>query len=121
MTSIARKCDKKNVQGILGREIFFVKPDSPEIIRKMSKKKSNTVIGEKILLPFILCKDRFVGGWKIKVETDAKTEKSVLNFGGQDQMEFKLDQTFLGDFISSDGKQGRNILSRIDRGLGKMN
>ena len=58
-----------------------------------------------------LCKDLSVGGWKIQVETDPKTGKIYQNeyFGGQEQMELKQEQMYLGDIISSDGRQDKNI------------
>ena len=36
-------------------------------------------------------------------------------------MELKQEQMYLGDIISSDGRQDKNIISRRNKGLGKIN
>ena len=53
-----------------------------------------------------LCKDLFVDGWKIDIVGDADTGKSVqkASFAGPEKMKVKGEQVYLGDVISSDGK-----------------
>ena len=70
-----------------------------------------------------LCHDLNVGGWKVEVKADAATGKCSKSerFVGQERMEIKEEQMYLGDIISSDGKHDKNIQSRKNRGLGKIN
>ena len=61
----------------------------------------------------------FVDGWKLEVETD-ETGKCFQkeSFGGQEKMEEKKDQVYLGDVISSNGTHQKNVQARKNKGLG---
>ena len=67
-----------------------------------------------------LCKDLFVGGWKVKVETDSVTGNCSREevFEGDVKMGVKSEQMYLGDVISADGKHTKNIQNRKNKGLG---
>ena len=70
-----------------------------------------------------LCKDLFVGGWKVDTVTDEVTGKctQVEYFGGQEKMNVKEEQMYLGDVIYSDGKQSKNIQVRKNKAIGIIN
>ena len=70
-----------------------------------------------------MCKDLFVDSWNLKVETDPVSGKCVQheNFGGQDKMEEKQEQVYLGDVISVDGRHDKNVKARKDKSLGTIN
>ena len=70
-----------------------------------------------------LCSDLFVDGWKVEVKTDTTTGKCVQteSFGGPEQMGVKDEQMYLGDIISADGKQNKNVQARKNKGLGTIN
>ena len=70
-----------------------------------------------------LCKDLTVGGWKVEVESDPDTGKSYYSeyFAGQEKMQVKEEQMYLGDVISSNGKHLKNVLHRKSKGLGVIN
>ena len=59
-------------------------------------------------------------GWKLEVVTDAGTGKvrQVESFNGSEKMGFKEEQSYLGDIISADGRNTKNIQNRIARGTG---
>ena len=59
---------------------------------------------------------------EVKADADAATRKCSKNerFVGQEMMEIKEEQMYLGDIISSDEKHDKNIQSRKNRGLGKL-
>jgi hypothetical protein len=67
-----------------------------------------------------LCKDLYVDGWKTEVETDPVTGKCSQSehYGGMEKMKVKQEQTYLGDEISADGKHGKNVKARSNKGLG---
>ena len=67
-----------------------------------------------------LCKDLYVDGWKTEVETDPVTGKCFQSehYGGMEKMKVKQEQTYLGDEISADGKHGKNVKARSNKGLG---
>jgi hypothetical protein len=69
------------------------------------------------------CKDLTVGGWKLEVESDPDTGKTYYSeyFAGQEKMEVKEEQMYLGDVISSNGKHLKNVLNRKSKGLGVIN
>ena len=71
----------------------------------------------------LMCKDLFVGGWNVKVETDEVSGKStrVESYGGLEKMSVKHEQLYLGDIISSDGRHSSNIQARKNKGLGVIN
>ena len=70
-----------------------------------------------------LCQELSVGGWKVEAEINKDTGKCTQNefCAGQEKMKLKEEQLYLGDIISSDGKHDKNIKSRRNRGLGKIN
>ena len=70
-----------------------------------------------------LCKDLFVGGWKVDAVTDTETGicAQTEHFGGMEEMKVKEEQMYLGDIISADGKHQKNIQHRKNRGLGVIN
>ena len=67
-----------------------------------------------------LCRDQFVGGWKMYIVSDKKDGKLSQNeyFEGYEQMGEKKEQMYLGDIISEDGKHAKNVKSRNNKGLG---
>ena len=71
----------------------------------------------------ILCKDLHVGDWKEDVITDPETGKSFKSehFNGYEKMKVKTEQTYLGDLISTDGTQTKNVQQRRNKGLGVIN
>ena len=66
------------------------------------------------------CKDLNVAGWKLEVVEDTHSGKIVQkeSFGGEEKMEEKTEQVYLGDVISSDGKHSKNIQARKNKSLG---
>ena len=70
-----------------------------------------------------LCKDLFVDSWNLKVEIDPVSGKCVQHesFGGQDKMEEKQEQVYLGDVISVDGRHDKNVKARKDKSVGTIN
>ena len=65
------------------------------------------------------CKDLNVDGWKLEVVEDTHSGKIVQkeSFGGEEKMEVKTEQVYLGDVISSDGKHSKNIQARKNKSL----
>ena len=70
-----------------------------------------------------ICKDLYVDGWKQEVVTEPVSGKTVQTeyFGGPEKMSVKTEQTYLGDVISSDGRQTKNVQARKNKGLGIIN
>ena len=70
-----------------------------------------------------LCKDLHVGGWRIDVIDDAVTgkPKNKEYFYGDEKMELKKEQTYLGDLISADGTHTKKVQQRSNKGLGIIN
>jgi hypothetical protein len=70
-----------------------------------------------------LCKDLFVGGWKVDVVEDTETGLcgQTEHFGGMEMMKEKQEQMYLGDIISADGTHSKNIQHRKNKGLGTIN
>ena len=70
-----------------------------------------------------LCKDLFVGGWKMSVVEDQLTGKCTRaeTFSGDEKMIFKQEQMYLGDIISADGSHKKNIEHRKNKGHGVIN
>jgi hypothetical protein len=50
----------------------------------------------------------------VEVTTDTNTGKCLQNeyFGGQEEMGMKIEQMYLGDIISSDGTDTKNVQNR---------
>ena len=61
-----------------------------------------------------MCRDLFVGGWKVEVETDEITGVSAQRefFAGMAKMKMKEEQMYLGDIISADGSHSKNVQHR---------
>ena len=70
-----------------------------------------------------LCKDVFVNGWKIEVGTDPETGNSVQSnvFTGRGKIDLKQEQLYLGDLISADGSNTKNVKLRRNKGIGVIN
>ena len=70
-----------------------------------------------------VCPDLFVDGWKMvevsEVETGDNLEEEVHT--GLNKMEEVLEEKYLGDIISQDGRNMKNILSRVNKGIGITN
>ena len=64
-----------------------------------------------------ICKDQKVDSWKVKVETNPVTGDSYQSevYTGQEVMENKGEQLYLGDVITSNGKCDKNIQRRITK------
>ena len=71
----------------------------------------------------ILCKDLHVGSWKDQVITDPETGQCTKSeyFSGFEKMKVKSEQTYLGDLMSVDGSQTKNVQQRRSKGLGVIN
>ena len=71
----------------------------------------------------ILCKDLYVGGWRVDVVTDPFTGKvsNSESYNGLEKMKVKQEQTYLGDLISSDGTHTKKVQERSNKGLGVIN
>ena len=69
-----------------------------------------------------ICPDLFVDGWKLEVDTN-EAGKCIQkeSFGGQEVMEEKTEQVYLGDIISNNGTHQKNVQARKNKGLGIIN
>ena len=70
-----------------------------------------------------LCKDLHVGGWNVDVIDDAVTGKPQNKeyLYGNEKMEIKKEQTYLGDLISADLTHTKKVQRRSYKGLGIIN
>ena len=70
-----------------------------------------------------LCKDLFVNGWTVEVETDPDTGFSSQTdvFTGKEKMEVKQEQLYLGDLLAADGTHTKNVQLRRSKGIGVIN
>ena len=70
-----------------------------------------------------MCKDLYVGGWKVEAVTDTVTGKCsrVESFEGFEKMGVKEEQLYLGDIVSMDGRPDKNFQARKNKGLGIIN
>ena len=59
----------------------------------------------------------FVDSWKLVADKSGKTHQKD-DFVGQEKMTQKTEQMYLGDIISCDGKQDKNIEARKNKGIG---
>ena len=71
----------------------------------------------------ILCKDCYVGNWKVDVNTDPDTGKcsQADSFTGNVKMKMKEEQLYLGDVIDSSGSHTKNVQQRRNKGQGVIN
>ena len=67
-----------------------------------------------------ICPDLFVEGWKIKEVEEINVDHVELEeeHVGECKMEEVTEEKYLGDIISVDGKNMKNIVSRVNRGTG---
>ena len=65
----------------------------------------------------VLCPDLFVDSWKVVADKSGKTHQKD-DFVGQEKMTQKTEQMYLGDILSCDGKQDKNIEARKNKGIG---
>ena len=70
-----------------------------------------------------VCPDLEVDGWRVKAVSDINTKEVTLEdeYSGAQKMKEVVDEKYLGDIISSDGKNSKNILARSNRGTGVVN
>ena len=70
-----------------------------------------------------LCKDVFVGGWKVETLRDTVTGKvsEKETFESDVKMSVEKEQKYLGDIVSVDGKHSKNVEARRNKGLGIIN
>jgi hypothetical protein len=70
-----------------------------------------------------MCKDLFVNGWSIEVETDPDTGFSSQTdvFTGKEKMEVKQEQLYLGDLLAADGTHTKSVQLRSNKGIGVIN
>ena len=68
------------------------------------------------------CQDLYVDNWtEIAIEDDNDEVKIKDVFEGKVKIEEKEDEMYLGDLISVDGRNIKNIKSRVNRGTGIVN
>ena len=65
-----------------------------------------------------VCPDLYVDGWKMKTVTEVETGscKQVEEYSGTHVMEEVQAEKYLGDILSNDGKNVKNITARRNRG-----
>ena len=70
-----------------------------------------------------MCGDLYVDGWKLDVVTDTQSGECFRSerFGGQERMGVNEEQLYLGDIISADRRQDKNVLSRKNKSQGIIN
>ena len=70
-----------------------------------------------------ICPDLYVDGWKLEDVTDIETglTSEVEEFSGQYEMKEVNNEKYLGDIISNDGKNTKNMNARKGRGTGIVN
>ena len=67
-----------------------------------------------------ICPDLHVDGWKVVEVTEVTTGEKILDdeYTGAHKMEEVDNEKYLGDILSSDGKNCKNIAARKNRGFG---
>ena len=65
-----------------------------------------------------VCPKLFVDGWEMKEVTDLETKVIDIEFCGSNLMEEVGEEKYLGDIISQDGRNLKNIMARIVKGNG---
>ena len=70
-----------------------------------------------------VCPELVIDGWKINEVKDVETNLTQLEdeYEGLCTMETVEEEKYLGDIISSDGKNSKNITARANRGIGTIN
>ena len=67
-----------------------------------------------------ICPNLHIDGWILKTVTEVETgmSRQVEEHSGKHEMQEVMDEKYLGDIVSSDGKNQKNILARKNRGIG---
>ena len=67
-----------------------------------------------------ICPDLFVEGWKIKEVEEINVDHGEVEdeYVGECKMDEVSEEKYLGDIISVDGKNMKNIVARANRGTG---
>ena len=70
-----------------------------------------------------ICPDLFVEGWKMTEVEEIDTGKVEIEeeYDGLCKMEEVSEDKYLGDILSEDGKNSKNIVARKNRGTGSVN
>ena len=70
-----------------------------------------------------MCPELFIDGWKINEINKFGTEAFKLEdeYAGLYAMEDVEEEKYLGDIITNDGKNVKNIAARTNRGIGTVN
>ena len=70
-----------------------------------------------------ICPDLFVDGWQLEEVTQIDTGEKVFKevHVGSTKMDEVIEEKYLGDIISHDGKNTKNIISRVNKGVGISN
>jgi hypothetical protein len=70
-----------------------------------------------------ICSDLYVDGWKIQEVSEVETGNTRLidEHDGLHEMKEVNNEKYLGDILSSDGKNAKNISARKNRGQGVVN
>ena len=67
-----------------------------------------------------ICPDLYVNGWKLKTVSEVETGlfKQLDEESGLHEMKKVDNEKYLGDIVTSDGKNHKNMLARRNRGIG---
>ena len=70
-----------------------------------------------------ICSDLYVDGWRLKEVSEVETGKTsfIDEHDGEHEMKEVKHEKYLGDILSSDGKNAKNIADRKSRGHGIVN
>ena len=70
-----------------------------------------------------VCPDLEIDGWDVKVVEDFNTKEVTMEdeYSGAQKMEEVSHEKYLGNIISSEGKNKKNITARVNRGWGVVN
>ena len=71
----------------------------------------------------VTCPEAIVDGWKENIVKDMKTGKFKVKdiYEGEDVLDIEMSEKYLGDIISNDGQNTKNITARVNRGRGISN
>ena len=70
-----------------------------------------------------ICPDLYVDGWRLKEVSDIQTGESDIfdEYEGMQQMDKVDEEKYLGDILSADGKNVKNITARCNKSIGTRN
>ena len=70
-----------------------------------------------------VCPDLVIDGWKMKERSEVETQSYITEdeYDGLYDMDTVNHEKYLGDIISDDGKNSKNIAARKNRGIGVVN